>query len=537
VNVEPLGQLEQASIDRAAVRWMVYGLLMVLSVAGMSARVFAVKSKSGRTPMLSANDRSRWANIRALVDHGTYELDQVVLRPDGRRDPEWYSIDAVKHRGRDGREHFYSSKPTLLATVMAGPYWIVKQVTGKSLAEHSFPVIRILLMVANVLPLLTYFLILAWLAERMGTTDFGRLFVMAAGTFGTCLTTFAVTLNNHLPAAICVLATVAVVLQICWLGKQSFKWFALAGLLAAATAANELPALSFFCLVGAILFWVSRRLTLQAFLPAAGIVAGAAIGTNYLAHGTWSTPYAHRTDGPRLATVTPPIPPSSGTIDPAWHATLESAGISVAADSLIAERPAGKGWSLRDPQSDQRWALRSDGEKVHIHEWNDWYEYDGTYWTPDRKQGVDRGEPSKLVYAFHTLVGHHGVFSLTPLWLASLAGVGLWLRRATTFEQPQALSTLLLTVVCFTFYLLLRPVEDRNYGGVSCCLRWTLWLVPLWLLCLLPAADRMAGRKSLRAVGFALLAVSVFSATYNSLNPWSHPWLFEYWTYLGWIRY
>jgi hypothetical protein len=70
-----------------------------------------VESKSGRTPFLSANDRSRWSTVRALVDHGTYALDEVIfLEPppedDGRlkpprlrRDGDWYSIDLVKHRG------------------------------------------------------------------------------------------------------------------------------------------------------------------------------------------------------------------------------------------------------------------------------------------------------------------------------------------------------------------------------------------------------------------------------------------------------
>jgi hypothetical protein len=72
---------------------------------------------------------------------------------------------------------------------------------------------------------------------------------------------------------------------------------------------------------------------------------------------------------------------------------------------------------------------------------------------------------------------------------------------------------------------------------VSCCFRWTLWLIPLWLLCLIPAADGMANNVWLRRIAVLLLAVSVLSANYNCLNPWSHPWLFDYWTYIGWIQY
>ena len=32
-------------------------------------------------PFLSANDRSRWCTIRALVDDGTYAIDQIVTDP------------------------------------------------------------------------------------------------------------------------------------------------------------------------------------------------------------------------------------------------------------------------------------------------------------------------------------------------------------------------------------------------------------------------------------------------------------------------
>jgi hypothetical protein len=34
-----------------------------------------------------------------------------------------------------------------------------------------------------------------------------------------------------------------------------------------------------------------------------------------------------------------------------------------------------------------------------------------------------------------------------------------------------------------------------------------------------------------------MLIVSVFSAFYAIDNPWSHPWIFDYWTAMGWIDY
>ena len=61
-----------------------------------------------------------------------------------------------------------------------------------------------MLVLFNVVPMVVYFIVLARLAERLGTTDWGRMFTMAAATLGTFLTTFAVTVNNHTPAAVCV---------------------------------------------------------------------------------------------------------------------------------------------------------------------------------------------------------------------------------------------------------------------------------------------------------------------------------------------
>ncbi len=131
--------------------------------------------------------------------------------------------------------------------------------------------------------------------------------------------------------------------------------------------------------------------------------------------------------------------------------------------------------------------------------WDNWYDYEGTYWAPGQgKKGVDLGEPSRWVYAFHAILGHHGVVSLSPIWLFSLGGAWTWLRRGDKLQRGFALAVVMLTAVCLIFYIGMRPLEDRNYGGVSCCFRWTLWLVPLWLISLLPCLDAIADRPRMR---------------------------------------
>ena len=97
-------------------------------------------------PFLSANDRSRWDTIRSLVEHGTYAIDDIVA------EPNWDTIDMVQHVGRDGKLHLYSSKPPLLATLLAGEYWLIYHITGASLGEHPYEIGRFMLITINVDP-------------------------------------------------------------------------------------------------------------------------------------------------------------------------------------------------------------------------------------------------------------------------------------------------------------------------------------------------------------------------------------------------
>jgi hypothetical protein len=516
-----------------------YALLIVLATAMLMGRVATVRSSGGATPMLSANDRSRWATIRALVDHGTYAIDDVIFRATGERDPAWYSIDLVQHRGPDGRQHYYSSKPTLLSTLLAAPYWVIHHVAGIEIARKPYYVIRLTLMLVNVIPMTMFLILLARMLEDLCESEWSRQFALAAAALATPLTPFAITLNNHTPAAVCVLLTAWAVVSIWRSACPHHGWFVLAGTTASLAVACELPALSLLALVSAVLFWKSPRQSLLAFLPPVLLVVAAAVGTNYAAHGTWSTPYAHRRDGALLAQVDGVDPQllRTGPVDSALRDSLAAAGVALSAESELKLRPLDRGHLLWDPETQRKFAARTAGETLQVRDWDNWYEFDGSYWSSDKIAGVDRGEPSRWAYAFHALLGHHGVLSLTPIWLIASVGILQWLARGTGTARGLALATGTLTVVCLAFYILLRPVGDRNYGGVSCCFRWTIWLIPLWLLCLSPALDAMARRAWLRWLALGFLLLSAFSASYSSRNPWTHPWLFDYWSHLGWLRY
>jgi hypothetical protein len=419
-----------------------------------------------RRPFLSANDRSRWDTVRALVEPdlrvpgAPYAIDRVIEQP------LWDTIDMVRHPNG----HFYSSKPPLLSTLVAGEYWVIHRLTGWTLGTHPYEIGRLMLVTINVIPLGVYLLLLALLAERLGTSDWGRVFVVAAGALGTLLTAFAVVLNNHLPGAVCAMVVLYCLVRI-WLAEERrLRWFFVAGLFSALLVTCELPALSMAGLVALALLWRAPRQTLAAYVPGAVIVTAAFFATNWIAFQSLKPPYMHRTPGDN------------------WY----------------------------------DYTYQRNGRTVE------------SYW--NNPAGVDRGEPSRSTYVTHCLVGHHGIFSLTPVWLLAFAGMGMWLVRP---ERPglRHLALLIagLTGVCLVFYLLLQPQINRNYGGMACGLRWMFWFAPLWLVTMLPAADWVAGRRWARWTAAVLLAVSALSTAYPTWNPWTHPWLFDFMYHLDWL--
>jgi hypothetical protein len=417
-------------------------------------------------PFLSANDRSRWMTIRALVEHGTYAIDEIVGQP------TWDTIDMVQHRGRDGELHLYSSKPPLLPTILAGEYWLIHKLTPFRLDTHPHLVGRFMLLTVSILPMVLMFVVLGVLVEHLGTTDWGRIFVMAAATMGTFLTTFAVVLNNHVVAAVSVALALYAIVRIVVDGEYLPRYFTLAGFAAAFAAANELPALAFLAATAALLAYWSIRQTALIFLPAALIVAAAFFATNYIAHGCFTPPYMHR-----------------GESDP------------------------------------------NDNWYNYTYEVNG--EFKESYW--NNPQGIDQGEESQLLYATHALVGHHGIFSLTPVWILSMVGILIWLVRGETLQRQLALMIGALTIICLVFYLGLRPQSDRNYGGMTSGFRWMFWFAPLWLVVMLPAVDKMAGSAFWRGTALVFLAISVLSASFPTWNPWTQPWIYQWMEASGWL--
>jgi hypothetical protein len=423
-----------------------YAVIFAVTLGVLGAAVWRVK------PLLSANDRSRWCTVWSLVERGTYQIDEIDAVPG------WSTIDKVRQGG-----HYYSSKPPVLSTIVAGVYWVVRAVTGWSLNSQPEETMRLILFLVNVLPMLAGLLVMTWLVERYADSDFARLFVVGAFAFATFLTTFSVTLNNHTVAALAVLAAFYPSCRILADGSLRPIHFAGAGFFAVFAAVNELPAAAFAAAVAVLLLWRSPARAFLWALPAAIVPLAFFFVTTWLATGSWKPFYA-----------------DYGT---------------------------------------EKYKYIVDGVP--------------SYWM--HPAGLDANHDSPLVYLFHCTLGHHGILSLSPIFAFALAA---WivprLSRGWSL-RPVLWASAAITVVVLAFYL--TRTENYNYGGNTSGLRWTFWLIPLWLVSMIPVLDALASRLSGRAVALALLAVSTFSAWYPIENPWQHPWLFQVLDRWHWIDY
>ncbi len=523
-------------------RWTIYWLLIVCSVAIMAGRLWQVRkiSYDRPVPFLSANDRSRWCTIRSLGDHDTYAIDFVLQSPDGR---SWDTIDKVMHWGRDGRPHFYSSKPTLLPTILAWPYLGLQRLTGWTLEDDPFQVVRWLLLAGQVLPLVIFFWATGRIADQVANSDWTRIFLVACATFGTFITTFAITLNNHVPTVVCVSLATLLLIRIWRRDATGRAAFVLTGLMAALAAAFELPATAFLALAGFLCLLRNPLHTLTGFVPAAALIAAAFFATNHTAHNDWRPAYAHRSDGPVLDSlagdfqtqlerrelpddVAAAIQSLRNDLPPDWRDTVQIMPGGWPTDSTASHRWIVYFQSRYEPLV---LAIPDSGDQLDIRRWDNWYEYPGSYWLAgnDTKSAVDRGEPDPLRYLVNLTVWHHGVFLLTPVWWLSVVGVGLLCVSAKYRLRWLGMGIVAISIVVIAFYVT-RPVEDRNYGGLCSAPRWLFWLAPLWLVAMIPALDAIADRRGLRWLAVALLAISIASACYAWANPWVHPWLYQW---------
>jgi hypothetical protein len=559
--------------------------MITLALALQAARILGITAVNNEVPFLSANDRSRWAAIAALTQEGRWEIDSVVEILDSKgKSKLWNTIDMVRHQGADGQEHSYSSKPPLLTLMLAAVTKPVMMAThawrGKTLTEDPFLVCRIVLILVNLIPLALWWCWLHRWLESHVPRPWTRHVVLSLAIWGTFLTTFVVTLNNHLHGAIFFSISLALAWQILRAAQTQMSapwntWLSL-GIAAALCVACELPAMAWAAAIGAIVFLADPKRMLIGFGIGSASIATAFLLTNLWAHGDWRPPYSHRGLGEKIGQVELDLSSLQAAIDrkdelkaikelPEQNQWIELIGkqlgdskLSITSGAKVIPARLDGVFQVFDETTSQRVALatqkppaanpKADGS-WNIYAWDDWYDYPKSYWLPGNKKGVDLGEPDRWAYLLHFTIGHHGLLSLTPIWLWSILGGFIWLakgkkaldnspdyrcesmetnqlqglKRWVLSEHGIAAAMMLVTLACAIFYTT-RDIEDRNYGGVSSGFRWLFWMIPGWIWLAIPAIDRSASKPFWRGLVYLAIALGIIAAVIPWANPWSHPW-------------
>lgn len=570
-----------SSISTRTIGWW----MITLAFALQAARILGISAVNNEVPFLSANDRSRWAAIAALTQEGRWEIDSIVEILDSKgKSKLWNTIDMVRHQGADGKEHSYSSKPPLLTLMLAAVTKPVMMATyawrGKTLTEDPFFVCRIVLILVNLVPLALWWCSLHRWLENHIPRSWTRLVVLSVAIWGTFLTTFVVTLNNHLHGAIFFSISLAFAWQILRATQVQTKapwntWLSL-GIAAALCVACELPALAWAAAIGAIVFLADPKRMLIGFGIGSASIAAAFLLTNLWAHGDWRPPYSHRGLGEKIAQVQLDLTSLQTAIDrkdeiksikelpeqKQWIELIRSqiaeSKLLITSDARVIQARLDGVYQVFDETTSQRVALATQKPPAtntspngtwNIYTWDDWYDYPKSYWLPGNKKGVDLGEPDRWSYLLHFTIGHHGLLSLTPIWIWSIFGGLLWViygqnaiqncqgYRSESVENNQlsglkrwilsqhgiASAMMLVSIACVIFYAS-RNIEDRNYGGVCSGFRWLFWIIPGWIWLAIPAIDRCATKPFWRGLVYLAIVLGIIAAVIPWANPWSHPW-------------
>ncbi len=430
---------------------------------------------------LTANDISRYCTVWSLLERGTYAIDDCPWAKDTQdkvQKPDPHSKESP------APEHFYSSKPPLFATLMAGVIYpfrklsgvpldrtveqvrvernVEKIVEGKTVRALETPAplvwqtyllyFKPVIILFNVVPFCLFLILYVRLLDRYAPNDWAWFVALIAGAWGNSLVDFNSSLNNHTVAAYSAFFAIDALIRILNEGSTRPIHYAMAGFWGAFAACNEIPA----GLFGALLFLVLvvkdvKRTTLY-FVTAAAVPLIAFLVTQYLAFGQLKPVY-------------------------------------------------------------EEFGTKS-------------YNYEGSYWnTPLEFDWYNLHPESYPVYLLHMTFGHHGVFSLSPIFLFSIFACLLNIFGKGRPLKAVSWMTLILTVAMLAFYTW-NP-KARNYGGSTSGLRWLFWLIPFWLVVLPTGLAAGQDRKSVRWLSLTALGFSVFATGYALRSPWTHPWIVD----------
>ncbi len=329
------------------------------------------------------NSASRMATVESLADHGTFVIESSAF------------VDSTADKVMiDG--HFYSSKPPMLSVLAAGGYYLFSRLTGITFASDRSSCVAFVNILIGVLPYLLTLYFFYRLLELWFKSDRTRSLALMIFTLNYIGLGYAVDINNHTPAACCLLISFYLAYSLAHGNSSRSSFWLLSGFLAGLAATFEFWAGIFTISFAVYLMFFNRRRTLILFLPAAALPVIIHFAVNLTATGSLLPVYLR----PEL------------------------------------------------------------------------YQYRSGYWTAPT--GIDALNEPKYIYFFNILLGHHGLFSMTPVFILSAWSIiGSVIHRTGRFRESLTIGIPVLAVI------LLLGFRTRNYGGVCAGLRWMILAMPL----------------------------------------------------------
>lgn len=372
---------------------------------------------------VGTNVQSRLISVERLLEAGTLIHDDT---------PFAKSVDAVSVDG-----HVYSSKsPTsyLLAALTA---WPVRMITGASVYEYQRLYLQWIVLTNQVLPYIVVLWLAWWWVRRRTDSPWTQTMFLLGMSFACLPFGYAVTLNNHTPAAIC--------LFLMWLLSQSIE------------------------------------------------------------NGGWKQPHRGAFLAGACGGLAASFEPTAGIFTPLFAVVLGrrewQRGLLLVTGAALACIPMLATYHL------------ISGSIVPFYIRPELYLYPGSYWnTP---AGFDALAEPRWQYIFNALLGHHGLFSLTPYVAVGLTGL-FWQARK---REGLSMAVLAGAAVVMTYIL----STTNNYGGRALGMRWFAQFMPLFAVGALPVLQWIQPRPGWRRGVYGLFAVSaiivVEALVHNTFSP------------------
>ena len=189
--------------------------------------LFALVHSLARVGM-SGNETSRFATVQAVAEQNTFAIENTVFG----------TVDKVKKKTGGG--HTYSDKPPFLSFAVGVALKPVQYMTKWTFRNDRKKLVYLVNLVVGggVNILIFWWLFNMFRRVRRGTLE--AKFLLALGSVaGSWLLSYSVVLNNHTPAALCVLGAYVALWK--FSRRPTFRAAALAGLACGILGALEIP--------------------------------------------------------------------------------------------------------------------------------------------------------------------------------------------------------------------------------------------------------------------------------------------------------